>query len=398
MNEERIISACFKDRNCIELLPKDLQFGLITQGVLTLLKDYYTLDQEAKSCSPDYLLGRLGNQFQNTGDFNAAWDFLDRLPSDVSLPNVKQDIQDYKKQLAQRTLTNCLAVGTDEEIIKAIDEYTSLSRTADKAVDDEEVYKNVSVSDLVNKHFTEAGTIKLWPKQLNDLVGGNCRRGHHILLFARPEIGKTLFALNMVAGFLNQKLKTVYFGNEDPAPDILLRLISRLSKLTHSSVKSDPNKAETLARQEGYENFTFVSVAPGNFQQIRRLVKQEKAEVVILDQLRNIDVYSENRVQALEKAATEARNLAKSLNVLVISLTQAGDSAEGKSILGRDDVDYSKTGIPAQVDLMVGLGADAVMEKTGYRTASAPKNKLSGKHDSFTFSIDPSTGVILNAN
>ncbi len=96
--------------------------------------------------------------------------------------------------------------------------------------------------------------------------------------------------------------------------------------------------------------------------------------------MRNLNVESENRTQALEKAATSARNLAKRNNVLVVSVTQAADSASGKTILDRGDVDGSNVGIPGQCDLMIGIGADKHMEDTGARFLSFPKNKLSGRH------------------
>lgn len=396
MNEARILSACFRHKEAIELIPSTLEFTSIARGVLELLKEYYELDPEAQFCPPDAIMPRMASKFQETSEFNAAWDFLDRLPSDVSLPNLTKDIRDYNKSLAQRRLTNCLAVGTEPEINQAIEDYVSAASEANKGSSEEAVLHNLSVSDVVNKHFTEAGTIKLWPKQLNDLCDGGARPGHHILIFARPEIGKTLFVINMVAGFLHQGLRVLYCGNEDPASDLLLRLVGRLSKRTKHQIIEDPDKTEILARENGYENLFIASLAPGNFQQIRRLAKQNNSQVVVLDQLRNLYVSSESRTTALEALATEARNLAKSMELLVVSITQAGESAEGKAQLGRSDVDGSKTGIPAQADLMVGIGADPSMERAGFRTISLPKNKLSGKHDSFTCSIDPTTGVVLN--
>ena len=201
----------------------------------------------------------------------------------------------------------------------------------------------------------------------------------------------------MVAGFLKQELGVLYVGNEDPASDILLRLICRLSKMPKHAVMENPDEAERRAYARGYDNLVIASLAPGNFFEIRKLVETHKPGVVVLDQLRNLEVNSESRVQALEKAATEARNLAKKYSLLVVSVTQAGESAEGKAILGRDDIDFSKTGIPAQVDLMIGIGADSTMEAHGIRTISLPKNKLSGRHDHFVCTVNPIIGQVIGA-
>jgi hypothetical protein len=115
---------------------------------------------------------------------------------------------------------------------------------------------------------------------------------------------------------------------------------------------------------------------------------------VILDQLRNMRVKSEGRTAELEAAGREARAIAKDFNVLVVSITQAGDSASGKAFLEMSDVDSSKTGIPASADLMIGLGADDIMKSNGILGLSLPKNKLSGLHDKLTVTVNYSTGVL----
>ena len=110
---------------------------------------------------------------------------------------------------------------------------------------------------------------------------------------------------------------------------------------------------------------------------------------MVIDQLRNIDVDSENRTQALEKAATEARNTAKKFDIPVISVTQAGDSASGRTILSRGDIDGSNVGMPATADLMLGIGCTMEMEQRNMRVLSFPKNKISGRHEPINITIDP---------
>ena len=111
--------------------------------------------------------------------------------------------------------------------------------------------------------------------------------------------------------------------------------------------------------------------------------------------MRNIDVKSDNRVVGLERAATEARNLGKRRKVLVVSISQAGDSASGKRVLDRGDVDFSNVGIPGQCDLMIGLGADENMERSNLRMISLPKNKISGDHDPIVITIDPTISKVV---
>jgi len=44
---------------------------------------------------------------------------------------------------------------------------------------------------------------------------------------------------------------------------------------------------------------------------------------------------------------------------------------------------------------MIGLGSDPGMVANNLMGISLPKNKLSGNHESFTVSVDFSTGVIV---
>ena len=209
-----------------------------------------------------------------------------------------------------------------------------------------------------------------------------------MLVFARPEMGKTMLLINMIAGFLAQELIVLYVGNEDPISDIIMRVVSRLTGMTKYEVMEDADTADYIAREKGYDNLILAGLSPGTPREIQALIDEFSPDVLIIDQLRNLNVNEEHFVQKLEKAATAVRNLGKLNNILVISSTQAGDSASGKGPLEMGDVDSSNTGIPAQCDIMVGLGANPDDEQAGRRIISLPKNKRSGNHSFFPVGVD----------
>jgi hypothetical protein len=93
-------------------------------------------------------------------------------------------------------------------------------------------------------------------------------------------------------------------------------------------------------------------------------------------------------------AATAMRNIGKRHSVLVISVTQAGDSADQKKVLGMGDIDFSNTGIPAQADLMLGMGVDDQLERDNARMLATPKNKIGGSHVHFLVRINPTISRI----
>jgi hypothetical protein len=119
----------------------------------------------------------------------------------------------------------------------------------------------------------------------------------------------------------------------------------------------------------------------------------------MVNQLRNLSMGEANKVIALEEAAKEARNIGKRNNCAVISVTQAGDSADGKRFLEMGDVDFSNTGIPAQCDVLLGIGADEAMLKNMERGISFPKNKVgvgNNSHDPVIVKVRPDISRMLS--
>ena len=109
---------------------------------------------------------------------------------------------------------------------------------------------------------------------------------------------------------------------------------------------------------------------------------------MIVDQLRNLQVKADSRTNQLEAAATAMRNIGKECNVLMVSVTQAGDSGRDKLILDDGDIDFSNTGIPAQADLLIGIGVDPDHEARDLRVLSIIKNKIGGIEDHFPVRIN----------
>lgn len=202
--------------------------------------------------------------------------------------------------------------------------------------------------------------------------------------------------IEMMAGFARQGLLTLYIGNEDPIDDINMRIVNRLSGMVKADVLKNPDKADALAREQGYESIILQPLAPGTPREITKLLEEHKPQVLVLDQLRNLNMHEDNYVLALENAAKQARQWAKRYSCVVVSVTQAGDSAAGKAVLSLGDVDYSNTGIPAQADLMVGLGASDKHAQNGEIVFSLPKNKISGNHEYFACAVEPQLSKIVS--
>jgi archaellum biogenesis ATPase FlaH len=399
MQERKILSAFVKDRKSYEEVKELLDrsdFDSITLHLIDLVGEYYATDPKASNVDVEILADRFARQSQSAKLENTVKSILTTLP-DVSEGNVLRELREIKAYRLGLKLAHAFTAGTaGPEVQKLLHSYMELTESgANAKSNDDEEPQDFTVEALVRKSFNSDGLIQLLPKSLTVHLDGGVRPGHHILVFAPTEMGKTLVVINMVAGFTMQGLRTLYVGNEDPVADLQMRYITRLTNFNKREVLSNPVEAQRRLDKRNYKNVIFAPLAPGTFKKIRDLVSRFKPHVVILDQLRNIDVSSENRTQALERAATEARNLAKAMGVVVISVSQAADSASGKRILNRGDVDSSNIGIPGQMDVMIGIGADEEMEKMGMRMLSFPKNKISGKHQPIEIVIDPQLSKVI---
>lgn len=402
--EKRILSACLNSRGSYETVRTELDqdggfaraFSPIAKVTAELLEDFYSRDPSAESCSRDALIDRLKTKGYSPHHTEAIADFCSGLDGTVSVPNLVHDLRQHRKNRIGDKIAGMLAnresSGELDELISA---YQSLGEDSETSESTDDVYNDIGAGELLDRHFSGDRTIPLGLEKLNELCDGGARRGHQILIFARPEVGKTLFTIDMVvSGFLRAGKRVLYLGNEDPMPDILLRAVGRLTRRNRDEIRADPEGTSKLARARNYGLLTGVSATPGNFKFIDALVQKHVPDVIVIDQLRNIDVGDDNRVTALEKAAIGARNLGKARGLVVVSLTQAGDSASGKQFLDLSDIDGSKTGIPGAVDLAVGIGASEDDLKYGFRTIGLPKNKLGGRHEYFQTRFDTKTGVV----
>lgn len=247
-----------------------------------------------------------------------------------------------------------------------------------------EEYPVDSIDDLILQTYAVSNQIRIKPKSLANRIGGGLIPGNHVLIYAIPNMGKSAMVVTITASMAMEGWRVLIIGNEEPAAQYWVRFIQALSGRTREVVLNDYQASKNAALKHGLNNITIVTAAPGNKTQIEGLIEKYKPHCLVIDQLRNIDIgKAESRTNQLEAAANFGRNMAIKHKIVVISVTQAGDSARGKSILDMGDVDYSNTGIPAAMDLMIGIGGTEEQIASGVRVISLPKNKLTAQHDNW---------------
>lgn len=402
MGEKSLIASCLKSRAAYERVSPLIKDGTLSeQGALVYkhIKEYYDRDPVATAVAIDLLVNAVCREISNPKHKAVFAELIKSLASsDVSPENVVADYVSVQREAAGLKLAASLSSNKPySEIEPLMDAYSAWSRGEIPAEDDVQeavVLRAAPIADLVRTSYADGQLIQVWPKALNDRLDGGVLRGHHIVAFAVPEAGKTLFAINAMYGFLQQGLVVLYCGNEDPVEDIILRAVTRLAERTKYEVLGDPDEAERIALGKGYENLVLASLTPGTPREIETLVEEYKPDVLIVDQIRNLHVGVDDPVMQMDLAVKAMRRIGKKHKVVVLSITQAADSADGKAVLAANDVYYSNTACAAQADVMVGIGGTQEDFTMNRRVLSLPKNKRSGDHSWFPVQIDPTMNKI----
>lgn len=393
-SERTLVAAALKSRKAFEtlapLIDTETDFSEQTRIVWEHIGAYYDRDASAGRADAGLVASAVERALSNAKHrsmFRTIIEDLDR--TEVSHENVVADFVAHKTHLAGSKLASALAAGKSPvDVGPLLEEYQKWAEATPEGPE-RELFQGTSVGVLVRSSYGEGSRIRVAPDALNERVGGGLLRGHHMVIFARPEAGKTLMLVNMVAGFLRQGLRVLYVGNEDPLTDVALRVVSRVTGWTRYEIIDNPDEADQIARQQGYDNLILAGLSPGTPREIVALVKEFRPDVLVLDQVRNLNMKEENYTVKLEKACTFARQLGRKYKMLVVSATQAGDSADKKAVLEMGDVDFSNTGVQSTADVMVGIGLTPEDDAANRRVLSLPKNKPGANHSFFPVMIDP---------
>lgn len=358
--------------------------------LLEMVGDYYTRDPDATHVDTPLLkelisAGTLNDKHAER--FSKIVD--DALAEDVSTSNVRELVLRMKKN--ELAVSLAVAIQNEQPHDKILSEYyelntlSSLEELIDRGT---HIYEYQGVDEIIADNERSAG-LTVFPKAINDRLEGGVIGSDHIVIFARPETGKTGLILTMACGFARQGAVGIVFSNEESIKRLRRRALCCATGMTAKELYANPEAAKDIADQVGFHNIIFIEMSPGDPNQIEALVKRYNAKWFIVDQLRHINVASENRTTQLEMAANAIRHIGKRNNAVAISVTQAGDSATNKTQLDQGDVDSSNTGIPGACDLMIGIGGTDEQMAAGQRWLSLCKNKLGGEHACFPVRFNP---------
>ena len=396
MSERRILSALIHDRNVFDTIEPvmDIEDDFSDQGQIIAAKvqEYYNNDEHAEFVDREFLIDQIRAEHpKHVETFEGIIHSL----TEVSIPNALSEFRKLKEAAAGEHLAQAILNKDPARIRQYMEKYNHY-REMQEADEEGSVFINADIDDVLSS-FDKDNLIKLYPSSLNDAMNGGIVPGTQMAIYAPTEVGKSMVSINLACGFLHDKRKVLYCGNEDPAMSMISRFYSRLSNMTREEMIMNKAEARKRATANGFDNLVFYEMSPGSIFDIKRMVEKYKPEIIIVDQMANMETSANfTKVEKNEYLALKLRSLAKKHGLVSIIVHQASDSAYGKLSIEKNDMYYSNVGVQGQMDVMIGIGMDDMYEQQGRRMICLTKNKISSNHAHIPVSVDPHLTKVMN--
>jgi len=301
----------------------------------------------------------------------------------------------YRIKKADELARICLSISNNpsSNSLKEVEKFMANVDEEQTQQESEAVTKDV---DKIVEALQEQGEFKFNLPSLQTATNG-IGRGNFMIVFARPDVGKTAFWVSLVAspnGFAWQQKKVSIFANEEPAIRTQMRLLNASTGLQRGNIL---NGSRDLAKQK----WATISPYIDNFDCVGKTMDDldeycstNDVDILVIDQLDKINVSGKYNAthEKLREVYTQSRELAKRHDILVIGMSQASAEAQGRSRVTFSTMENSKTGKAAEADIILGIGKEDEVEnylEDCVRFVTLSKNKLTGDHAEFEVVLRP---------
>jgi replicative DNA helicase len=304
----------------------------------------------------------------------------------IDVPNEKI-ADDIIKVMQDRNVAQKIAVEATEIFNGRPADFNVISKIIEHHEQDKPVEQIDSVTDNIGELINQLNVTTKWKFNLAELKNniGGVGDGNLMIVFARPETGKTAFWVSLVAapyGFAEQGAKVHAFINEEPAVRTQMRAISSYTGYNKDQIISNIQQAH----QDWIkikDNIKMLDVVDWTIQDIDRHCELHKPDIIVIDQLDKINItgtYARTD-EKLRAIYTSAREIAKRRSCVVIAISQASADAHNRDFISFDMMENSKTGKAAEADLIIGIGRNSSIDRDNInRTLCVSKNKITGWH------------------
>ncbi len=177
-----------------------------------------------------------------------------------------------------------------------------------------------------------------------DSILGGVDPGDYVIIAARPSVGKSAFATNIVINLANNLKKILFVSLEMPKQQIIERMTAMLGNVPLDEIRArvasrgpeaDVEKENIESAVEFMKNWRihlhdYGKITPRG---IHALIRANRYDVVVIDHigLMSPDSRAENRVQEVAQISRALRMIAMQTGVQIFALSQLNRASEGRS-------------------------------------------------------------------
>jgi len=264
----------------------------------------------------------------------------------MSLTEKKDDNEQFVdkvtrlKELAEKRGLYELGIFLTTKDIKGVTHENLVSRIED-VIDSIRITSNLEITKT--KNYSDE-----WLKDFNQGRGDSLMFGFRLLddiimfepsnlgiLGARPSVGKSAYALNLVKNFSLQGKNVLFVSLEMSEKEVLNRLVANLSRVPHRKIQrkedlSDTDKQKVEAAVEKIKELDIYIYDRGDMNcyhllnLAKKLKRQKECDVVVVDYLQLMESGKKNlsAVQDVTYISRKLKQLAQDLDIPVLALSQ----------------------------------------------------------------------------
>lgn len=322
---------------------------------LTIL-DLFNTRKDIDSITLTEKLTNTNHQLESVGGIAYITDLSNCVPSAVNIKSYANIVREnaIKRELinaGQKIIQQAREADGDVDINLVLDnaekdilEIAKTANNTDRIVEPAEYIMNAFTE--IEKRYNSSQDGKLFGldtgfSELNRMTGG-LQKSDLIILGARPSMGKTAFALNILANLARKNVPVAIFSLEMSSEQLTNRLFSLYGLIDSNSIrlgKLDGNELERLTLTSTIlsgKPLYIDDTASLNMSKLRtkaRKLKREKdIKLLVIDYLQLMQGSSRkiDRQQEISEISRSLKLLARELDITIIALSQLSRAVESR--------------------------------------------------------------------
>lgn len=339
-------------QKCIESLNKDLFYLDSHAKIFETIKD---LSEAGKPIDITIVTSELNNrkQLSQIGGVEYLSELITIVPSAANVDEYIRIVEE--KAIRRRLIETAITIETDgynwqDSLNELLDKSEkkvmniSKSRTGSEFRSIQEVLFKTQAN--LEKLSQTKGDITGIPTGFYDLdkITSGFQESQLIIIAARPSMGKTAFALNLITNVaMNTGKKVALFNLEMGAEQLAMRMLSSAGQINGTNLlKGNLNHNDWKRVNEAISRLAdtniYIDDTPGiTIGEIRAKSRRLSAEgnlaMIVIDYLQLISIdsrYAGNRQQEISEISRSLKTLAMELQVPIIALAQLSRSVDSR--------------------------------------------------------------------